>query len=353
MSNVVMRWARGEAAPADVMDQVNVDRQALAARKSAAAAYGQGGGVKVLPLYGIITSRGNVMNEMSGPGSVSTQMFLASLRDALADDSVGAIVVDIDSPGGSVYQIQEVGDEIYKARSQKPIYGVSNCLAASAAYWLGTQCTHLYCTPSGEVGSIGVLAVHEDWSEANKMAGVKPTYIAAGPYKTEMNSDEPLSDDARAYQQSRIDDYYSMFVKAVARGRNASVADVRSKMGGGRVLGADDAFAVNMTCGTYSFDEVIKKARAAAKGPKPASALAGPSRATLVAPPPPVRTLVTAIQSLTTEQLRAKESALASRSDRDPVAKSVRLAVLNELCTRAAAEREAEARARIAALRRK
>lgn len=217
------------------------------------------------------------------PGSVSTQMFLASLRDALADDSVGSIVVDIDSPGGSVYQIQEVGDEIYKARSQKPIYGITNCLAASAAYWLGTQCTHLYCSPSGEVGSIGVLAVHEDWSKANEMAGVKPTYIAAGPYKTEMNADEPLSDEARAYQQSRIDDYYSMFVKAVARGRNASVADVRSKMGGGRVLGADDAFAVNMTCGTYSFDEVIKKARAAAKSPKGASALAVPQTSALAA----------------------------------------------------------------------
>jgi signal peptide peptidase SppA len=258
------RWANGERVSAEVMDSVRADVEAREARKAANANAG-GGSVRVLPLYGVITMRANVMNELSGPGSISTQMFLASLRDALADESVGAIVVDIDSPGGSVYQIQETADEIYKARSQKPIYGIANCLAASAAYWLGTQCTHLYCTPSGEVGSIGVLAVHEDWSKANEMAGVKPTYISAGPYKTELNADEPLGDEARAYQQSRIDDYYGAFVKAVARGRSASVEDVRKNMGGGRVLGADDAHAVNMTCGTYTFDETIRKARDAAK----------------------------------------------------------------------------------------
>lgn len=261
---IVRGWARGERASIAVMADVRADVQEIEARRASATSAG-GGSVRVLPLYGVITSRGNVMNEMSGPGSVSTQMFVASLRDALADDSVGAIVIDVDSPGGSVYQIQETGDELFAARKKKPVFAVANCLAASAAYWLGSQANHMFCTPSGEVGSIGVLAVHTDYSEANKMDGVNPTYISAGPYKTELNPDAPPSTEGVAYQQSRINDYYGAFCRAVARGRGASVGDVREKMGGGRVLGAADALAANMICGIHSFTEAIDIARDAAK----------------------------------------------------------------------------------------
>ncbi len=271
-ASIVRGWAHGDRATPELLASVRADAQALEARRSGATQTPGMGAVRVLPLYGVITARGSGMDDLSGPGSTSAQAFAASLRDAVADDTVGAILIDIDSPGGSVYGIQEAGDEIYKARGSKPIVGISNALAASAAYWLASQCSSLFCTPSGEVGSIGVLCVHEDYSEANKQAGVAMTYISAGPHKVELNPDNPPTSDAIAYQQARIDAYYSSFTRAVAKGRAVPVADVRSKMGGGRVLGADDALSVGMICGIKTFSEALAFSRDAAKNGKTSAA---------------------------------------------------------------------------------
>ena len=261
---VLQRWASGERAAVDVMEQVEADRQARDARR-AATGNSAGGGISVIPVYGVLTQRGNMMDDVSGPGSTSTQMISSALRDALADETVSAILLDIDSPGGSVYGIQELGEEIYQARSKKPVTAIANSLAASAAYWLGSQASELYVTPGGEVGSIGVIASHSDWSKANEMAGVKVTYVTAGKYKSEMNPDEPLSDEAKAYEQDRVNEYYGAFTKAVARGRGVAIASVRDDMGQGRVLGADAAMAVKMVDGIMTFDQVVKRVRSSVK----------------------------------------------------------------------------------------
>ena len=74
-----------------------------------------------------------MVDDVSGPGSASTQQFSAALRDALNDDTVSQILIDIDSPGGSVYGVAELADEILAARKQKPVVAIANSLAASAA----------------------------------------------------------------------------------------------------------------------------------------------------------------------------------------------------------------------------
>ena len=186
-------------------------------------------------------------------------------REALADETVSQILLDIDSPGGSVYGVGELAAEIYAARSAKPIVAVSNSLAASAAYWIGSAASEFYVTPGGEVGSIGVWQAHEDWSKALDEAGVKTTLISAGKFKVEGNPYEPLSQEARDFMQLRTDEYYSAFTKAVAKGRGVGIDAVRSGMGQGRVLGADAALAENMVDGIATFDEVVKKMQRAAK----------------------------------------------------------------------------------------
>lgn len=98
-------------------------------------------------------------------------------------------------------------------------------------------------SPSSLVGSIGVYAVHEDWSEAMAQAGVQPTLIKAGKYKAEGIDFQPLSDDARAHIQESVDDSYDMFVTAVSKGRGVPPATVRSGYGEGRVLTAKRAKA--------------------------------------------------------------------------------------------------------------
>ena len=261
---VMARWSQNVAASADVLARIDADRTVRQARRQSSVS-NSGGGIAVLPLYGIVTQRGNMVDDVSGPGSTSTQQFTASLRQALADESVSQILIDIDSPGGSVYGVAELADEIINARAQKPVIAIANSLAASAAYWIGCAASEFYVTPGGEVGSIGVWQAHQDYSRAMDEAGVKTTLISAGKFKVEGNPYTPLDEEAQAFMQSRVDDYYGAFTKAVARGRGVPIAQVRDGMGQGRVLGADAALTHQMVDGVATLDDLISKMRRAGK----------------------------------------------------------------------------------------
>jgi signal peptide peptidase SppA len=268
VSAVMARWSSHAPATTEVLAGIDTDKIAREARRQTATTV-SGGGIAVLPLYGVITQRGNMIEDVSGPGSVSTQKFASALRLALADESVSQILIDIDSPGGSVYGVAELADEIVSARAQKPIIAIANSLAASAAYWIGCSASEFYVTPGGEVGSIGVWQAHFDYSQALAAEGVTPTLISAGTYKVEGNPYAPLDPEAQAFMQSRVDDYFLAFSKAVAKGRGVPIAQVRNGMGQGRVLGADAALEQKMVDGIVTLDEAIRKmllkARAQAK----------------------------------------------------------------------------------------
>lgn len=124
-------------------------------------------------------------------------------------------------------------------------------------------------TPGGEVGSIGVWQAHFDYSQALAAEGVTPTLISAGTYKVEGNPYAPLEPEAQAFMQSRVDDYFLAFSKAVAKGRGVPIAQVHNGMGQGRVLGADAALEQKMVDGIVTLDEAIRimliKVRAQAK----------------------------------------------------------------------------------------
>ena len=275
MTAVLTRWSSDEPPSEETMFQINADRVLRDTRKQFAsdrAASNAGAGIAVLPLYGVVTQRGNMVDDISGPGSTSTQKFTSALRQVLADDSVGQILIDIDSPGGSVYGVSELAAEIMKARTQKPVVAVANSLAASAAYWIGCAAGEFYVTPGGEVGSIGVWQAHFDYSKALEGDGVKPTLISAGKFKVEGNPYVPLDLEALSFMQSRVDDYYNAFAKAVAKGRGLTVNDVREGMGEGRVLGADAALAAKMVDGVATFDEVLAKMQKTARSAQPVGA---------------------------------------------------------------------------------
>jgi signal peptide peptidase SppA len=258
LATVISRWSQGEPASEAAQFRVQTDRVLRDTRRQTSAAI-SGGGIAVIPIYGVITQRGNMVDDVSGPGMVSTQLVTQMLRQAVADEAVSQILLDIDSPGGSVYGVSELGDAILSARAQKPVVAIANSLAASAAYWVGAQASEFYVTAGGEVGSIGVWQAHFDYSQALAAEGVTPTMISAGKFKVEGNPYAPLSEEAQGFMQSRVDDYFQAFTKAVAKGRNLPVAQVRDGMGQGRVLGADAALAQNMVDGIASFDQVLSK----------------------------------------------------------------------------------------------
>ena len=217
----------------------------------------RGGAVAVLPLYGVIAQRMDMMTEISG--GTSTDRFTEMFRQAIGEPSVGAVVIDVDSPGGSAYGIQELAETIMAARGQKPIIAVANSMAASAAYWIASAADEVVITPSGEVGSIGVVAGHLDISAQQEMKGEKVTLISAGEKKTDHSPFGPLSDSARADIQGRVDEYYNAFVSAVAKGRGVSVAQVRSGFGEGGMVGAREALQLGMVDRIGTLDQTIAR----------------------------------------------------------------------------------------------
>lgn len=231
----------------EVVDRRIEDREPTAEEKAAAlqaaarpAPAASSGSIAVLPVRGIISNRIGSMQNMSG--GTSAEALQNALNQLVADPHVSAIVLDVDSPGGSVLGIQELADAIHQATATKPVYAVTNAVAGSAAYWLASQASELVVTPSGLVGSIGVFSVHVDRSQADAQDGVKRTLIKAGRFKAEGSDMEPLTDEARAAAQSQIDVYYDQFTRSVARGRGVSLANARgAKFGEGRMVTAADA----------------------------------------------------------------------------------------------------------------
>jgi signal peptide peptidase SppA len=174
-------------------------------------------------------------------------LLLSQIMESLANDpSVDTIVLDINTPGGHVTGTQEAADAVYKAARRKQVIGIINPLCASAGYWIGSQCTKLIAVPSADVGSIGVFMCHYDCSAMLADAGVKPTFIFAGEYKTEGNSLEPLSADALQFYQSEVNQTYDDFLTAVARGRGLTKDIVLEKFGKGRCYGAPMAKRIGM-----------------------------------------------------------------------------------------------------------
>jgi hypothetical protein len=133
-------------------------------------------------------------------------------------------------------------------------------MMASAAYYLGSQADEVYVTPSGLIGSIGVYATHYDQSGMNEKLGVKPTLVSAGKYKTELNPTEAPSEEGIAHLQSIVDDAYQQFTLDVSKGRGASVADVRSGFGEGRVLTAKQGVREHLADGVKTREETIARA---------------------------------------------------------------------------------------------
>ena len=238
--------------------QVSAEEIGAATNGRHVAGPGRAGAVAVIPVYGTIHQHAGLMAESSG--GTATETIGEGLRAALADPTIGGIVLDIDSPGGAVSGVEELASEIFASRGQKPIIAVANSLMASAAYWIGSQADELWVTPGGEAGSIGVYAAHEDVSQALEREGVRVSLVSAGRYKTEGNQFEPLTEEGRATLQGRVDAYYQMFVAAVARGRNRAEATVRNGFGEGRVLGAQAAVDAHLADKVGTLAEAIDRA---------------------------------------------------------------------------------------------
>jgi len=204
----------------------------------------KGGAVALIPIYGVIAPRMNLLSEMSG--GTTFEALTAQLHEAMANEAVKTIIFDVDSPGGNVAGATEFAREVLKARVTKPIIAQAQYLMASAAYWPMSCATEIVAAPSAMVGSIGVYHIHEDVSEALAKLGVKRTIIAAGKYKAEGADGGPLTEEALAHIKGLADAAYAQFTDDISKGRGVKAAVVRNGYGQGRAVTADDALALGL-----------------------------------------------------------------------------------------------------------
>lgn len=217
----------------------------------------RGGTLAVIPVHGVITPRADLMSEASG--LVSLEHVAAQVREAAADSTVKTIVLDIDSPGGSVAGCTECAEAVLAAREQKPVVAIAHFTMASAAYWIGAAATEIVAGPSSQVGSIGVFAIHNDISKALEQIGVNRTYISAGKDKLVGKETAPLSERDQSLIQKSVDQTYDRFTADVGRGRKVPASQVRSAYGQGRTLSADEAIAEGMIDRVESFDDTLAR----------------------------------------------------------------------------------------------
>jgi len=216
------------------------------------------GNVAVIPVYGVLANKMDAFSAMSGGTSYAG--IKKALHSALSNEDVKAVVLDIDSPGGSVPGTEELSNEIRSIRGgEKPIIAQVNSLAASAAYWLASSADEIVVTPSGRAGSIGVYTAHDDVSAALEKRGIKRTYISAGKHKVEGNETEPLGKDALAHIQDSVNRSYNRFVAAVAEGRGTTVGKVEDGYGQGRVFYAEALMDRGMVDRVATLDETLAR----------------------------------------------------------------------------------------------
>lgn len=215
--------------------------------------------VAVVPVIGTLTQRPGMV---ASAETRSTVQVAAEIRSAVEDQAVDAVLMEIDSPGGEVYGVPEAWASIRESATVKPVVAFANSIAASAAYYLGSAADEFWATPSGQVGSVGVYALHVDMSKALSDLGEAWDFIIAtdSPFKVEGNPAGPLTGEARAYLQRDIDRYMGMFVRDLARGRETSEARVKTRFGGGRMVNPSDAMGAGMIDRVGTFDQAVRRA---------------------------------------------------------------------------------------------
>ncbi len=181
------------------------------------------------------------------------------MTELAANPAVGAIVMAVHSPGGTVTGTFELAQAIYEMRSQVRIVSVADSYMTSAAMAIGSAAHEVYSLPSGTVGSIGVIADLVSFARMYDRMGVDIRVLRSVPLKATANDMEPINEATVARLQELVDANHSQFVDAMAKQRGVSVAHVNRHFGNGDTLTAQRAVDVGMIDGIVrgGVDEVI------------------------------------------------------------------------------------------------
>ena len=209
--------------------------------------------VAVLPIHGPISKNGDWC-------SYGTKDYINWLKQANKDPNVDAIVLDVDSPGGTVDGTEELANEI--RNSKKPVVSFVDGLAASAAYWSASQSSYIISNSavSSWIGSIGTFITHIDYAKALDKEGVKVTLIAAdkSTEKTLGNPYEPISDEAVKMYKEELNNINDFFISQVKQGRSKKLTS--DEVFTGRVYNGEKALGYGLIDKIGTLQDAIDKA---------------------------------------------------------------------------------------------
>ncbi len=217
--------------------------------------YSKSNGVALIRINGAISSRSNWLT--SWLELPTYEAIEETIEAALNDPEVERIVLDANSPGGSVMGCFGCAEFIAEACETKPIDIHTSTMACSGMYMLAAACNNIYATPGASVASVGVHKIHIDRSEMLKENGYKVTHIVSGSEKYTGHGDSPLSEEDRAALQRDVDTTAEMFISRVAKWRGLETEDITSL--NARVVMAEEALTMGLIDGIASLKTVLEK----------------------------------------------------------------------------------------------
>jgi protease-4 len=199
--------------------------------------------IGVVDLDGVILSPGETVDE---------------LRKLADDDSIKAIIIHVNSPGGGVAASEEIYREVKRIRDEKKKYIVSSIqtVGASGAYYVSSATNKIYADSGSVVGSIGVIAEWVNYGDLMRWAKLKPEVLTVGQFKDTGDPTRELTPAERQYMQGLIDNMYVQFVRAVADGRHAKVEDIKP-IADGRVWTGEQALGMHLIDQIGDFRAVV------------------------------------------------------------------------------------------------
>ena len=197
---------------------------------------------------------GPLMKGQPWRDGTSTLQLIQDVRTSAKDPNVHAILLGIDSPGGTVAGTAAIANEVRAARKSKPVWAHVQDLAASAAYWIGSQASAMYASNATDlIGSIGTITTVYDYSAAAEAQGIKAHVFRTGPLKGLGTPGAPVTDEQVAHMQSLVNSLQTHFDAAVMKGRGFTQKQLDAVRTGG-VFPAGEALSLRLIDGIRSLD---------------------------------------------------------------------------------------------------
>jgi protease-4 len=198
------------------------------------------------PKVGIVVAAGEILDGHQPPGTIGGDSTADLLRQARYDNAVKAVVLRVDSPGGSMFASEQILREVQNLRKAgKPVVVSMSSYAASGGYYISAAANQIFASPTTLTGSIGVFSVVPTFQRTLEKFGVKVDGIGTSERAGGMRLDRTLTPASRQILQTSVDHAYSEFLQRVADGRKKAVAEV-DKIAQGRVWAGVDAERIGL-----------------------------------------------------------------------------------------------------------